>query len=65
MDVGNGVSHNRVKNQLQIICMLSYTKMINLIKFGDSKIGILRFAAFVIFCSSKLKYLKLNFYMVV
>ena len=64
-DVEYSVSLTRVKNQLQILCIVSYTKMTNLIKFEDSKIYLLR-STFFIFCVARnTKYLELIFCMVV
>ena len=58
-------THNHVKNQLQILCILSYIKMRNMIKFEDLKMCILR-STLLSFCVARnTKYLKLEFYTVV
>ena len=61
LDVANSVSHKRVKYQFQIPNIMTYTKMTNVIKFGDLKICILR-SNLCHFCVERyIKYLKLIF----
>ena len=59
--VANGVSYKIAKYQLEMVCILSYTKIIKSNKFGDLKICILRSTLFTFLCNSEYKIFETDF----
>ena len=60
-DVASSVSHKCVKYQFQIPNIMTYTKMKNVIKFGDSKICILTSKLLSFLCKTVYKVFEVDF----
>ena len=58
--VGNDVSRNREKYQVQIHCIIGYKKMTNLVKFGELKMCILISTLLSFLCSPEYNVFELD-----